>query len=504
MRKLPIQLFLLLILCAIITLPNIATQGLTSSEGHRVIPALEMLDTNNHLVPHMFSQPYVRKPQLVPWIFAAALSINPDLPPELPTRIASAIAFTLMVLASFFFARSWFGKRAGFPTALALALTPLYWSPARAAEIESIHNLLTALGAWITLHLLLQSTKHKPAWSIALAATALLMLLTKGPAGFSIFLALITAQSILTCSYKPLFKPTILLPIATATILFLIHWSNTLAAAGPAAITQAPSAFMFEPGRIPKLLAFIPVSLLTALPLTLALLFPWGKDAHSEADSNNKAAQLHTAKLIALSIPIALLIMNITGVSNDRYAQPILTAAAPLVGWLLTINLLPHRAKILRILTLGSPTILATTLLLASLYLTTIYQPNHPNTSGKPPAQLLAKQLAAALPPHHHTLVADAMIEARPETLLYLQRALENTPHQLTIHWIPNLDPQRLADLAQTTNQPLLALLRTDENADESNKVLIHNAIATGTVHEFQFTLVTLDLNTTQNNNEIP
>ncbi|MDF1869994.1 MAG: glycosyltransferase family 39 protein [Phycisphaerales bacterium] len=502
MRKLPIQLFLLLTLCAIITLPNIATQGLSSSEGHRVIPALEMLDTNNHLVPHMFSQPYVRKPQLVPWIFAAALSINPDLPPELPTRIASALAFALMVFASFFFARAWFGKRAGFPAAIALALTPLYWSPARAAEIESIHNLFSALGAWITLHLLLQSTKHKPAkpaWSIALGATALLMLLTKGPAGFPIFLALITAQSILTRSYKPLIKPTILLPIAIATALFLIHWSNTLSAAGPTAITQTPSAFMFEPGRIPKLLGFIPVSLLTALPLTLALLFPWGKDAHSEADSNNKAAQLHTAKLIALSIPLALLIMNITGVSNDRYAQPILTAAAPLVGWLLTINLLPNRKKILRALTLGSPTILATILLIASLYLTTIYEPNHPNTSGKPPAQLLAQQLAGALPPNHYTLVADAMIEARPETLLYLNQSLQSTPHQLTIHWVPKLDPQKLAQLAKSTDQPLLALLRTDQNADESNKVLIDNAIATGTVHEFRFTLVTLDLNTTQN-----
>lgn len=491
------QLLILCAICALITLPNLTAQGLTSSEGHRVIPALEMLNTGDYQVPTMFGQPYLRKPQLVPWLFAAALNIHND--PTLTPRLVSALAFTLTVLCSFFFARRWFSHdstSAGFPAALALALTPLYWSPARAAEIESIHNLLTALAAWLAIDLIInaaKSIKSKLPFAIALTFTALLMILTKGPAGFPILLSLLISAAILNRSLRSFFNLYILLPVAVATLLFFWHWSNTLTAAGPSAITQSPNAFMFETDKLLKLAGFIPVSLLTALPITLTLLFPWGKDARAEAsESEQLQTQLHTAKLIALSIPIALLIMNLTGVSNDRYAQPILIAAAPIVGWLLTIDLLPHRKIILRTLTLGSPKILATILCgLAILYITT-FEPTKRSTSGKPPAIQLAADLQSTLPSAHYTLVADAIIEARPETLLYLQRTLDPATYTLDIHWIPTLDPERLANLAAGSQPPLLALLRTDQNGNESDKVSIDKVIATGQVHDFTFALVTL------------
>lgn len=485
----PLQLLLITALVALITLPNLSTFGLSSSEGHRVIPALEMLETNQYLVPHLFDQPYLRKPQLVPWIFAAALSIHPD--PDFTPRLVSAFAFLLLCLSSFFFARKWFGPRAALPAGLAAALTPLFWAPARSAEIESIHNLLTALGAWITLHLLITTNKRPLLWSFALSLTALLMLLTKGPAGFPIFLALILSAALLTRTPKPIFKPTILVPIALAALVFALHWSRTLAAA-PNAITQSPEAFMFEPGRLTKLLAFIPVALLTALPTTLALLFPWGPDAKSEAEEQDQLPNLHTAKLLALSIPLALLIMMIAGVSNDRYAQPILAATSPLIGWLLTTTLHPKRHLILHILTLGSPKILA--LVAIILIPINIYQvePRARSTSGKQPALALASDLAASLPPGSYTIVADAMIQARPETLLYLQHQALETNHTLTIRWIPDLQNEQLTQLANTGHTQLLALIRTDQNGNESDKVLIDKTIATGTVHEFDFALVSV------------
>jgi 4-amino-4-deoxy-L-arabinose transferase-like glycosyltransferase len=482
-------LLIITALVALITLPSLSTFGLSSSEGHRVIPALEMLESNKYLVPHLFDQPYLRKPQLVPWIYAAALSIYPD--PDLMPRLVSAFAFLLLCISSFFFARKWFGPRAALPAGLATALTPLFWAPARSAEIESIHNLFTALGAWITLELLITTTKRPIAFMLALFAAALLMLLTKGPAGFPIFLALILSAALLTRSPKPLFKPTILVPIAFAALVFALHWSRTLSAA-PNAITQSPDAFMFEPGRITKLIAFIPVALFTALPVTLALMFPWGKDARNEADEYNTLPQLHAAKLLALSIPLALLIMMIAGVSNDRYAQPILAATSPLIGWLLTTNLHPTRRLILRLLTLGSPKILAAAIIILIPIFILKVEPLSKATSGKHPALTLAKDLAASLPPGNYTIVADAMIEARPETLLYLSDQAHTTYHDLTIRWTPELPPEQLTDIATTTHTQLLALIRTDQNGNESDKVLIDKTLATGTVHEFDFALVSL------------
>jgi len=506
MRRPLLQLFALLALCALITLPNLAAQGLTSSEGHRVIPALEMMNSGNYLVPTMFDQPYIRKPQLVPWIFAAALNIHND--PTLTPRLVSAFAFTLMVLGAFFFAQRWFGndqnKNAGLPAAAALALTPLFWAPSRAAEIESIHNLLTALGAWLAIDLILRSSKpfkRKLPAALLLTLTALLMILTKGPAGFPILLSLLFTTAILNRSIKSFLNPFIWTPVTIAALIFAWHWSNTLQAAGPDAIVQSPNAFMFETGKLLKLAGFIPVSLLTALPITLALLFPWGKDAKAEAtESDSLTKQLNTAKLIALSIPLALFIMMLTGVSNDRYAQPILAPLAPIVGWLLVTNLHPNRKKILRALTLGSPRNLATILCIGVFINITIIESvngTKRKSSGELPAIQLAEDLQSTLPPAPHgtryTLVADAMIEARPETLLYLRSELEGTDHQLTILWIPKLSPELLANLATNSHSPLLALLRTDQNGNESDKVLIDKTIATGKVHDFDFVLVTLD-----------
>jgi 4-amino-4-deoxy-L-arabinose transferase-like glycosyltransferase len=486
-----LSLLLITALVALITLPNLSTFGLSSSEGHRVIPALEMLESNQYLVPHLFEQPYLRKPQLVPWIFTAALSIYPD--PDLTPRLVSAFAFLLLCLSSFFFARKWFGPRAALPAGLAAALTPLYWAPARSAEIESVHNLLTALGAWITLHLLITTNKRPIASMLALFFTAMLMLLTKGPAGFPIFLALLIAAAYLNRSAKPLYAPKILIPIALAALLFALHWSRTLAAA-PDAITQSPEAFMFEPGRLPKLIAFIPVALFTAIPTTLALMFPWGPDARTEAKESNTLPKFHAAKLLALSIPLALLIMMIAGVSNDRYAQPILASTPPLIGWLLITNLHPKRRLILRILTLGSPKILALILLILIPIFILRVDPLTKSTSGKQPALTLASDLTHQLPPGNYTVVADAMIEARPETLLYLRNQARTTNHNLDIRWTPDLPNDQLSQLASTGHAPLLALIRTDQNGNESDKVLIDKTLATGSVHEFDFALVTIQI----------
>lgn len=484
----------MLLMCAAVTLPSLSADGLTSSEGHRVIPAIEMLESGDYLVPTMFGQPYVRKPQMVPWLFSIALRIHDD--PTLSPRLVSGFAFTLMVFGSWFFARRWFGKGAGFPAALALGLTPLYWSPARAAEIESIHNLFTAIGAWIVIELCTRThTKRSTLlWQCGLFSISLCMLLTKGPAGFPIMLGVLLACTILSNTtrqrIRALTRPSVWGPVIIAALIFAWHWSNTLQAAGPNAVVQAPSAFMFEPGRLLKLAGFVPVALLTALPLSLAMLFPWGPDARAEADeSQGSRDRLMIAKTITLAVLCALVVMMLTGVSNDRYAQPILAPLAPLVGWLLTTRLTSKRTRILRILTLGKPAILAAVLWSGFLFYLTRFEPDRRATSGKLPAQEAARSLIEELEsnPNEPTpiLVAHNMIEARPETLLYLRSALRQAGHDLDIRWIPGFDPQRMPNAS-------LAMIRTDQNGNESDKVLVDKVIAVGEVHEFAFSIVTL------------
>ncbi|MBO6512380.1 MAG: glycosyltransferase family 39 protein [Phycisphaerales bacterium] len=487
-----VQLMIVMLMCALIAIPKLDQQGLTSSEGHRVIPAIEMLESGAYLVPTMFEQEYVRKPQMVPWLFSLALRIHPD--PDLSPRLVSGTAFTLMVLGSWFFARRWFGSGAGFSSALALGLTPLYWSPARAAEIESVHNLFTAIGAWIVIELCARRHPRAKAfaWQLALCTISLCMLLTKGPAGFPIMLGILIGCTVLTSGPREriyeFVRPSIWIPVIIAALIFAWHWSNTLEAAGPNAVVQAPSAFMFEPGRLLKLAGFVPVALLTALPLSLAILFPWGPDARAEAALDQSLRKrLRIAKIIALAVPCALVVMMLTGVSNDRYAQPILAPIAPLVGWLLTTPLSAKRASILRSLTLGRPAILAAVLSIGFVVYLIRFEPERRSSSGKIPAQIAAIELIKSLDQMQTErtpiLVAHNMIEARPETLLYIRMALQDAGHDLDIRWIPKLDPQHMPS-------GTLAMLRTDQNGNESDKVLIDSMIATGIVHEFSFSIV--------------
>lgn len=488
------QFALVLLMCAAVILPSLSSEGLTSSEGHRVIPAIEMLESGDYLVPTMFGQPYVRKPQMVPWLFSIALRIHDD--PTLSPRLVSGFAFTLMVFGSWFFARRWFGKGAGFPTAFALGLTPLYWSPARAAEIESIHNLFTAIGAWIVIELCVRSHTKRSAimWQCGLFSISLCMLLTKGPAGLPIMLGVLLACTTLSSTTRQRIRAFTRLsvwgPVIIAALIFAWHWSNTLQAAGPNAVVQAPSAFMFEPGRLIKLAGFVPIALLTAFPLTLAMLFPWGPDARAEADENpDSADRLMIAKTITLGVLCALVVMMLTGVSNDRYAQPILAPLAPIAGWLLTTRLTAKRTTILRILTLGGPTILAALIWSGFLFYITQFEPDRRASSGKIPAQEAAQVLVDTLGGEFFEptpiLVAHNMIEARPETLLYLQSSLRDAGHDLDIRWIPKLDPQHMPSAS-------LAMIRTDQNGNESDKVLVGKVIAVGVVHEFAFSIVTL------------
>jgi 4-amino-4-deoxy-L-arabinose transferase-like glycosyltransferase len=54
---------------------NLGSTELRSEEGHRVMPAVQMLESGNYLVPYVGTEPYLRKPPLVNWIVAASFKL---------------------------------------------------------------------------------------------------------------------------------------------------------------------------------------------------------------------------------------------------------------------------------------------------------------------------------------------------------------------------------------------------------------------------------------------
>lgn len=505
MRRATIDIAILLLVAAVVTLPNLTTVGLTSSEAHRVVPALTMLETGDLLVPELFGLDYMRKPQGIFWAFAAALWIfDPStFGVELGPRLVSATAFALLGISAYLFSKRWFGRAPALIGALATLLTPTLWLPARAAEIESLHNLTTALAAWLVVEHIRSRLTPRPLpwiWTAALTLAIAAMLLVKGPAGLPALLGILIAGSITTRSSRTLLNPRVWGAFLIASASFLWFWSSALARATDDAVLQTPSAFLFESGTILKLAGFIPVALLTALPMSLAILFYFGPDARRErqhADPPTKLAYT-TGTTIALGSLAALAVMMTMGISNDRYAQPVVATLAPCVACVFALAGLaarswrdralavmhPHRVRILRAITLGGPLNLGAALLLTAAIFSTTIAPTMRDQSGREPGRAAADALREQLPPGTYTIRADNMIEARPELLETILRATKGTPLAIHAQW----DRGWTMDPAPNT----LALIRTDPTGDESPKVLSTQTLFQGRVHDFDFAIVRL------------
>jgi 4-amino-4-deoxy-L-arabinose transferase-like glycosyltransferase len=60
---------------AVTYLTNLGSSEFRSEEGHRVMPAVQMLQSTNYMVPHVGTEPYLRKPPLVNWIVAGSFKL---------------------------------------------------------------------------------------------------------------------------------------------------------------------------------------------------------------------------------------------------------------------------------------------------------------------------------------------------------------------------------------------------------------------------------------------
>src|SRR2546421_12945690 len=65
----------LIAIWAVTYLTNLGASEVRSEEGHRVMPAVQMLDSGNYLVPYGGTEPYLRKPPLVNWIAAGSFKL---------------------------------------------------------------------------------------------------------------------------------------------------------------------------------------------------------------------------------------------------------------------------------------------------------------------------------------------------------------------------------------------------------------------------------------------
>ena len=268
---------LLVAMCALVFWVGLGSTGFSMSEGHRVAPAWEMIESGDFRVTRMFGEVYFRKPPGMMWAIAASTGLFG--PTEFAARAVSALACTLMVAAAWSFARRRWGATAGLLAGIFQAGTPLFWEAGRSAEIEGLHTLGVQLACLGLIDAVLPTGPRRAAPFAAILAGVAVAMLTKGPAGLPAVGAVLAALAITrprpTESAGPpaRFTPAVLTLIAAlgASIAALWWIAQGVRAAGPA-VTQSPGEFLWDTSKLGSILLLPLTGLAAALPGSLSVL----------------------------------------------------------------------------------------------------------------------------------------------------------------------------------------------------------------------------------------
>lgn len=189
-------------------------------EPRQPIMAREMMERGDYVHPYLNGLPYLEKPPLHPWLITAAARLTGKVD-ETASRIPSAVAAALLLLLTCFVGRRLDHEVSGFLSALILATNYQFLGNAR----ESVMDMTFAMfiGASIILGYLCIEKGRKWLLPLALLPCAA-AILTKGPAGLVLPLAVLLLYSLATRRLRSMFLPIAaggLLSLALAAIWFL-------------------------------------------------------------------------------------------------------------------------------------------------------------------------------------------------------------------------------------------------------------------------------------------
>jgi hypothetical protein len=253
--------------------------------------------------------------------------------------------------------------------------------------------------------------------------------------------------------------------------------ARRLASLDETIVAQGPGEFLWASERLVGVVTLLPVAFVSALPASLALLFPWGADAAREQAPTPRAFRI--ARAVAFAWLVAISIYVALGVSNPRYVIPAAAFLPPLVGWVLASRgegFTAVRARIARGMCLGSPVIMMVVLIAGGVIYAKLTSDARRADSGRAFGRQMAERL-----PTGAVVIADHAVEARPEILLAAREHAERQGKVLRPIWHSGLNPEAkvlspqataAASVADTVASRHFLLLRLDAGSNESQKFL--------------------------------
>lgn len=500
----PRQIAIVLLVCAAVYFPRLGADGLTSTEGHRAIPAWEMMESGSIWVPTLFEQVYLRKPPGIAWGIAASSSLFGQT--EFAARAVSAGASTVMAIVALFFAARWFGRRWALAGGLAQALLPLAWKSGRTAEIEPLHNMAVQIAMLLLVHGMIESSRPRNdarggAVRILIAAFAGVSIaaagLVKGPAGVPGIVGVVVGVCLAMRSIRPAIVCTLPVAITVAACVLLplaVQITDAVREFGGSVVWQSPGDFLWRPDRIVGVLLVAPVAFFATMPVTIPILVPWGRDSRAETADPQGALRRLTARALSLAWIASIAVYLMLGVDNVRYVAPAAGLLAPLAAYAAAaaFDAGPSpRRFILRSLTLHHSAVLPMAFFIAAMVWVWGFEGGRDARSGRSAGVAVGKSIAEQVDlPDSAAGVefwADHLVEARPELLWYASKEASRAGLTLRPLWVRQGRVPVLPPVGH------LIALRTDDLSLEhlafEGLVGRLRPIAEARVHKFTFTV---------------
>ncbi|MCA9296131.1 MAG: glycosyltransferase family 39 protein [Phycisphaerales bacterium] len=316
----------------------------SGTEGHRVIPALQMVMTGDWLVPRLWGVEYLAKPPLHHWTLAVFHAITGS-QSEWILRFPSALAAGALGALLCVMGNLWFRRPVGFIAGISVLFFVANWAQNVKADIDGPHTLTAVAAALGFLHL--GTRRQGDITAILLTALAFgAMLLHKGPAGMPLIAGAILAPTIVGTDRRAWRRPAIWIAVAAGTAIFLI-WAGAAYFAIERATSDGDQSGVREvvsrigtrtAGDLLKSMALPFVLFAYGLPITLLIPFGWMQRtarcvAADEVDE--PLARLRLRSLI-VAVAVAVVIAMIANLVNPRYNFILFPLLCPVAGAVIT------------------------------------------------------------------------------------------------------------------------------------------------------------------------
>lgn len=340
-------------------------------EGRNAEVAREMTVSGDWCTPHLNFERKLNKPVLLFW--ASALSMRLGGVNEAAARFPSALAAAAGVFAVYFLGQRMYGARAGLLAGLVLASSPMYIAFGR---IVIFDMMLTAFVSASLLFFYLALTESAPsrkrAFSLLMYSAMALAVLTKGPVGAVIPLAVMFAYLFLT---RRLQRIRELEPVR-GILLFLIiaaPWYVLVSIRNPEFpgyffLTEHIDRFATDAfSRVKPFWYYLPVVFAGAFPWTLLLPSAF-RDIFESSRRDGPGER--PLLFLVLWVLVIFLLFTVSRSKQPGYVLPLFPALAVTIGAFIEKSFRENRARV--------PVVffaVAALLFAAGLWAFTVYSP---------------------------------------------------------------------------------------------------------------------------------